>query len=199
MFTVAANAGAARTGTLTVANQTVTVNQAAAPCSYSVTPTNVSIEPAGGTGTPISVSTSSGCAWTASSHVNWVTILNGASSTGAGSVTYSVQPNTGNARTGTLTVAGQTVTISQTTCTYAIAPTSQTFTASGGTGGPVAVTTQSGCAWTAVSKASWITVTTGSSGSGSGTVAFSVAANTGGDRTGTLTIAGRMFTVTQKK
>mgnify|MGYP003694787697 CR=1 FL=1 len=49
-FTVAANAGAARTGTLTVANQTVTVNQAAAPCSYSVTPTNVSIEPAGGTG-----------------------------------------------------------------------------------------------------------------------------------------------------
>jgi hypothetical protein len=50
-----------------------------------------------------------------------------------------------------------------------------------------------------VSKASWITVTTGSSGSGSGTVTFSVAANTGGDRTGTLTIAGRTFTVTEKK
>jgi hypothetical protein len=131
--------------------------------------------------------------------VNWVTILSGASSTGAGSVTYSVQPNTGNARTGTLTVAGQTVTISQTKCTYAIAPTSQTFNAAGGTGGPVAVTTQSGCDWTAVSKASWITVTTGSSGSGSGTVTFSVAANTGGDRTGTLTIAGLTFTVTEKK
>jgi hypothetical protein len=91
------------------------------------------------------------------------------------------------------------VTISQATCTYAIAPTSQTFTASGGTGGPVAVTTQSGCAWTAVSKASWITVTTGSSGSGSGSVTFSVAANTGGDRMGTLTIAGLTFTVTEKK
>jgi hypothetical protein len=198
-ISVAANIGGARTGTLTVANQTVTVNQAAAPCSYSVTPTNVSIEPAGGTGTPISVSTSSGCAWTAASHVNWVTILSGASSTGGGSVTYSVQPNTGAARTGTLTVAGQMVTISQTTCTYAIAPTSQTFNASGGTGGPVAVTTQSGCAWTAVSDASWITVTTGSSGSGNGSVTFSVAANTGGQRTGTLTIAGQTFTVTEKK
>ena len=199
MFTVAANAGAARTGTLTVANQTVTVNQAAVPCSYSVTPTNVSIEPAGGTGTPISVSTLSGCAWTASSHVSWVTILSGASSTGGGSVTYSVQPNTGAARNGTLTVAGQTVTISQATCTYAIAPTSQTFNAFGATGGPVAVTTQSGCAWTAVSKASWITEVAGSTSSGSGTVTFRVAANTGHDRTGTLTIAGLTFTVTQKE
>jgi Putative binding domain, N-terminal/Viral BACON domain len=198
-FSISPNPGAARTGTLTVANQTVTVNQAAVPCSYSVTPTNVSIEPAGGTGTPISVSTLSGCAWTSASHVSWVTILSGASSTGGGSVTYSVQPNTGAARNGTLTVAGQTVTISQATCTYAIAPTSQTFNAFGASGGPVAVTTQPGCAWTAVSKASWITETAGSSVSGSGTVTFRVAANTGRDRTGTLTIAGLTFTVTQKE
>jgi hypothetical protein len=201
MFTVAANAGAARTGTLTVANQTVTVNQAAAaPCSYSVTPTNVSIGAAGGTGTPISVSTSSGCTWTATGNASWLTILSGASGMGGGSVTYSVLPNIGAARTGNLTVAGQTVTISQSTgCVYAIAPASQTFEPSGGTGGPVAVTALSGCAWTAVSNASWITVTTGSSGNGIGSVTFTVAANTGGQRTGTLTIAGLTFTVTEKK
>ena len=63
--------------------------------------------------------------------------------------------------------------------------------------GTVGVTAATGCAWTGVSNASWITVTSGASGSGPGTVAFSVAANTGAARTGTLTIAGQTFTVTQ--
>ena len=197
----AANTGSARTGTLTIANLTVTVNQAAAPCSYSVSPTNVSITAAGGTGTPVSVTTSSACTWTATSNASWLTILTGSSGTGNGTVTYSVQPNTGGARSGSLTVAGQTVTISQSAaCTYTISPTSKTLDKSGGTGGPVSVTTQSGCAWTAVSNASWITVTSGSSGTGNGTVMFTVAQNTtGSNRTGTLTIAGRTFTVTQNK
>jgi hypothetical protein len=95
-------------------------------------------------------------------------------------------------------VAAQTVTISQgAACTYTISPMSHTFDKSSGTQS-VSVTTQSGCAWTAVSNASWITVTSGASGTGNGTVAFTVAANTtGADRTGTLTIAGRTFTATQ--
>lgn len=198
-FSAAANTGAARTGTLTVANQTVTVNQAAVACSYAVSPTSASIGATGGSGTPVSVTTSSGCAWTASSNVNWLTIGTGATGTGSGTVTYSAQQNTGAARMGTLTVAGQTVTISQGACSYTIAPTSQDFANSGGPGGPVTVTTQSGCAWTAASNASWITVTSGASGTGSGAVAFTVAANTGGARTGTLTIAGSTFTVTQQK
>jgi hypothetical protein len=51
-----------------------------------------------------------------------------------------------------------------------------------------------------VSNASWISVTSGSSGTGNGTVSFTVAANTtGSDRNGTLTIAGRTFTLTEKK
>ena len=40
-------------------------------------------------------------------------------------------------------------------------------------------------------------MTSGASGSGNGTVAFSVAANTNSARTGTLTIGGQTFTVTQ--
>jgi Viral BACON domain/Putative binding domain, N-terminal len=197
----ALNTGTARTGTLTVANQTVTVNQVATPCSPSVSPTTVSISGAGGTGTPISVSTGSGCTWTATTSAGWVTILTGATGTGSGSVTYSVQLNTGGARNGTLTVAGQNVTISQNAaCTYSISPSNDTLDKAGGAGQPVSVTTQSGCTWTAVSNASWITITSGSSGTGNGTVNFTVAANTtGSDRTGTLTIAGRPFTVTEKK
>ena len=196
----AANSGGARSGTLTVANQTVTVNQAAPPCAYIVTPLTVSMSAAAGSGTPISVSTASGCTWTATTTAGWITIVSGATGTGNGSVTYSVQANTGSARTGTLTVAGQSVTISQSApCTYSISPPNDTMDKAGGTG-TVSVTTQSGCTWTAVSNASWITITSGSSGTGNGAVNFTVAANTtGNERTGTLTIAGRTFTLTEKK
>src|SRR5205085_2296676 len=55
----------------------------------------------------------------------------------------------------------------------------------------------SGCAWTASSGASWVTITSGASGSGNGTVGYSVAANTGAARSATLTIATKTFTVNQ--
>ena len=196
----AANSGAARTGTFTVATQTVIVNQAAPACAYSVTPMTVSIGAAGGTGTPISVSTGSGCTWTATTSAGWITILTGATGTGNGSVTYSVQTNTGSARSGMMTVAGQSVTILQNApCTYGISPMNDTMDRGGGNG-TVSVTTQSGCTWTAMSNASWITITSGSGGTGNGTVSFTVPPNTtGNERNGTLTIAGKTFTLSEKK
>jgi Zn-dependent metalloprotease len=83
------------------------------------------------------------------------------------------------------------------TCTFSISPTSASQPAGGGTGS-VTVTAGAGCAWTASSNASFITITSGASGSGNGTVNYSVASNAGtSSRTGTLTIAGLTFTVTQ--
>jgi hypothetical protein len=62
----------------------------------------------------LSVTTGSSCSWTAVSNVGWVTITAGASGTALGTVSYSVAANTtAAARSGTLTVAGQTVTINQ--------------------------------------------------------------------------------------
>lgn len=82
-------------------------------------------------------------------------------------------------------------------CTYSINPTSASAAAGGATGS-VSVTAGTGCNWTAASNATFITITSGASGSGNGTVAYSVAANTATtSRTGTLTIAGLTFTVTQ--
>jgi Zn-dependent metalloprotease len=82
-------------------------------------------------------------------------------------------------------------------CTFSISPTTSSQPAGGGSGS-VSVTAGAGCNWTAASNASFITVTGGASGTGSGTVTYSVAANTGtASRTGTLTIAGQTFTVTQ--
>lgn len=82
-------------------------------------------------------------------------------------------------------------------CNYSISPTSRSH-GSGAENGTVAVSTTSGCSWTAQSNASWINVTGGASGSGNGTVSYSLVANgTSSQRTGTMTIAGQTFTVTQ--
>jgi Zn-dependent metalloprotease len=83
------------------------------------------------------------------------------------------------------------------TCTFSISPTSASSPAAGGSG-TVSVTAGAGCNWTAVSNSGFIAITAGASGTGSGTVTYNVGANTGTtSRTGTLTIAGRTFTVTQ--
>jgi hypothetical protein len=166
-------------------------------CEATIAPVSQALSAAGGTGS-VAVTAPTGCAWTASSNASWITVTAGSS--GNGTVNYSVAANTATAsRTGTLTIAGQTFTVTQAgvTCTYTISPASQSFTASAGTGS-VAVTALAGCAWTARSNASWITVTAGSSGSGNGIVNYSVAANTAtASRTGALTIASQAFTVTQ--
>jgi hypothetical protein len=58
--------------------------------------------------------------------------------------------------------------------------------------------TGAGCAWTATSQASWITITSGSSGAGGGAVTYAVGVNvTLTNRTGTLTVAGKNVAVTQ--
>jgi len=82
------------------------------------------------------------------------------------------------------------------TCAYEIFPTSRIHGPATETG-TVTVTAPSGCAWTATSGVSWVAITSGGSGTGSGTVAYAVQANSGEGRTGALTVAGRTFTVDQ--
>jgi uncharacterized repeat protein (TIGR01451 family) len=78
-----------------------------------------------------------------------------------------------------------------------LTPGSESFASDGGKAS-LAVTFPSGCGWTAVSNAPWITITSGSLGNGNGTVQYQVAINsTGSPRMGTMTIAGATFTVNQ--
>jgi hypothetical protein len=82
-------------------------------------------------------------------------------------------------------------------CTYTLASISQSFSASGGNGS-VTVTAGTGCNWTAVSNATWITVTSGGNYSGNATVQYVVAGHSNPIiRNGTITIAGQTFTVYQ--
>ena len=82
------------------------------------------------------------------------------------------------------------------TCSATLNPTGATYTAAGGSG-TFDVTTGAECNWTAVSNDSWIHVTSGGSGTGNGTVGYSVDANSGGARSGTITASGQTFTVDQ--
>lgn len=85
-------------------------------------------------------------------------------------------------------------------CTSSISPTSANVGAAAASGTVAVTTSASTCTWTAASGASWITITSGGGPfTGNGSVAYSVAANTGtAARSGTLTIAGQAFTVTQQ-
>ena len=83
-----------------------------------------------------------------------------------------------------------------TACVTSLGPTSQNFTGSGGSGS-FNVTAPGGCNWTAVPSDSFVTITSGSSGSGNGTVNFSVASNSGPQRTATIVVGGQVFSITQ--
>jgi hypothetical protein len=187
------NTGAARSATVTIAGQTVTVNQAALPCSYAISPASLSVPAAAGTAT-IAVTTTSGCAWTTSSSASWVTVSAG--TTGSGTATLTLAANTGAARSATVVVAGRTITISQAAmpCSYTVSPASLSVPADAVTAS-LTVTTTSACAWTTSSSASWVTVSAGTTGTGSATL--TIAANTGGARSASITVAGQTVTVTQ--
>ena len=168
-------------------------------CSYAISPSSASHGSGGGSGS-VSVTADAGCDWTAVSNDGWITVTSGASGSGNGSVGYSIAANgSTSGRSGTITIAGNTFTVNQDglSCSYSINPTSASYDENGGSGS-VAVTAGAGCAWTAVSNDGWITVTSGASGNGNGSVGYSVAANASTSaRVGTITIAGNTFTVNQ--
>lgn len=171
----------------------------AAVCSYSLSPTSNSLAAAGGTGS-FSILTTSGCAWTAISDTAWISVTSAPNGTGSATVNYSAAANSSTtSRSGTITAAGQVFTISQAgaACSYSISPTSQTIPAGGGSG-TVSVTAPAGCSWLSSSNASWISIVSQINGSGNGSIMYSVAPdNSTAARTGTITVAGQLFTVNQ--
>ena len=165
------------------------------PCSFSISPTTQSIVPAGGTGS-VTVTASPGCAWTAADNAAWISITAGSAGTGNGTVSYSVTTDvTGSARMGTLTIAGQTLTVTQTPCSFAVTPTTVSVNGGGGTGS-VTLTATNGCPWTATSGSTWLTISGATSGTGNATISFAATSTTTA-RSTTLTIAGRTVTVSQ--
>jgi hypothetical protein len=173
-------------------------------CTFSVSPATASAAASGGIATVAVTASASSCAWTAASQVGWMTISSPPSGTGSGMVQYLVANNTGAARSGTLAVAGQSVTVTQDAapppppCNFTVSPTSVFYGPGGGSGSISVLPSSSPCNWTAVSNATWITVTSGASGNTVGQASYGVAPNTGPVRTGTMTVAGVTVTITQE-
>ena len=198
LYTVGVNGtGSPRSGTVTIAGLTFTVNQSNVNCTYSLSPTNAPYPTGGGSGS-VNVTAPSGCIWKAISNDSWINVTSGANGSGNGTFNYSVDANGGTARVGTITVEDQTFTVNQSGgCSFSISPGSALFTQTGGEGS-VAVSTSGGCNWTAVSNAPWVTISSAGSGSGSGTVNYVVRDNmTGSPRQGTITMAGLTYTIVQ--
>jgi CSLREA domain-containing protein len=199
LFTVQPNLGAARTGTITIGDKTLTVTQPN-NCTFTLSENTYSFTNTGGSNTVfLYPSDPATCSWTVTEDIPWISV-SPMSGTGLGTLTYTAQANTGAARSGTFTVGNQIFTINQaaTACNYSINPTNKTFTAAASTDFSIAITTTGNCSWTATKSATWVTFTSPASGTGSGTVTFSVAANTGAERTATITIGGQIFNITQQ-
>jgi hypothetical protein len=99
-------------GTVTGAYSATETFRTASTCTFSVSPLAASVSNGGGN-VSITVTTGSACSWTAASNVPFITVSAGASGTGNGTVTATVAAGSGAVRSGTLTIAGQTVTVTQ--------------------------------------------------------------------------------------
>jgi hypothetical protein len=88
---------------------------------------------------------------------------------------------------------------SMNSCRATLSPSTLNIVREGGETGNISVSIPSGCPWTANSNVPWITITSGASGVGSGTVVYHVSINSNSYlRSGTLVIAGQSVRVHQE-
>ncbi len=200
-YSVTANvSSAARTGTMTVAGQAYTVNQAGS-CTGTITPASDTTLAYTTGNFSVAVTAPAGCTWLTSDTLSWATIISGASGSGNGKVSFNVAANPDTtARTGTVTIAGQAFTITQAAapCTFSLSAVGSTALSADGATGSVSVAAPVGCTWQAVDTLNWASITSGGTGSGNGTVNYSVTANPAYmPRAGNISVAGKFYTVNQ--
>lgn len=167
-------------------------------CSFAIDSDRANVPASGGAGS-VRVTTTPGCAWSASTGTSWISVQRSAG-TGPGTIGYQVAPNhsTVSDRSGSISVAGHTHGVTQPACALTVEPGVPGFLASGGESS-FGVTTDSGCTWSASSTADWITIVRGHSGAGTGSVIYRVEPNAiERDRSGTIVVSGRAKTIVQQ-
>jgi sugar lactone lactonase YvrE len=168
-------------------------------CWFTVSPSSVTAAVAGGSFSFL-VSDSGGCSWTVTGLPAWVK-ASATSGGGSSTVTLTVAANNGLARSANVYIGGDIVQITQagatTSCSYSLGGLGQGFPTTGGSG-LISVTAVDGCTWTASTPPDWVTYTSPSSGTGSGSVSYTVAANAGRWRTDAVTFGGASYTISQQ-
>jgi hypothetical protein len=182
--------------------QTFQVKATAAPI-FILAPASAGFGIDGGAGTVALTAVPVTAPWTAVSDNSWIHVQSGDQGPGNGTVLYTVDPNQGAAsRQGSLTIAGVKFPVTQASaaaCLYQLTPISAILSDAAATGEISVTTSAAACSWTAASDSSWISISAGGSGKGAGVTKISVAANPGpGARSGSVTIGGATFTVSQE-
>lgn len=196
-FTVAANpAVTSRTGSITVAGKTLTVVQEGLWADVSTEDTSFGVESDYGT---LWVETEGGGTWTASTDVDWIHLFD-ESGTGTTPVMFVVDDYTTTtaSRSGTITIAGKTVIITQQGYELSIDPQVAEVGSNAGAG-QFGVSAPIDAVWEAIADCDWITIIGARTGIGDGVIQYTIADNlTGETRTGRIVIAGKTYTITQK-
>jgi uncharacterized protein (TIGR03437 family) len=206
-FTADENLGAnARAGTITVALQTITVQQAGANCIFGILPKSQGFPVGGGNNT---FNVQANCLWQVTNNsFAWIVIPNRPSGTVDGPVSYSVAPNPCVAgRNGTVAlVTGLanppvlSVTQDGSPANLSLSPSSVN-PAAAAADARIAVTTGDGCAWSASSDVSWIQFNNGAltvAGTGNGGISYHILENKGVQRSGDIFVGPLTFSVTQQ-
>lgn len=195
---VAPNTGAARQGTVTIGGQSLTIRQAAATCTYSLSTYGSPMPAAGGT-VIVSVTTGAACDWVAYPTIPWIT-TDLAMVTGNAAVALTVDANlSAPPRTGRVNIGNRSVVISQAGgATFTFNPSSASFGPQAATGSVAVTASSPSIGWVVTSTQPWLVLTSLPSAPGNGTVTYSVQANTtGAARTAFLVVGSDVFPVVQ--
>ena len=195
-YAVSANPSTeSRTGTITLAGKTVTVEQEGLWSQLTYDGTVFRETSDSGF---ISVQVEGDGLWTATSDASWLTLLD-TNGHGSGEIMFVVDDFNSSvaSRTATLTIAGQVLEITQRGYELSIDPAVGEVGSNAGAG-EIGITAPIDAVWEAIVTADWITLIGGNVGVGSGTLRYTVADNTSGEtRTGKIIISGQEYTVTQ--
>ncbi len=137
--------------------------------------------------------------WTAQSNADWLTITSGMQGAGSASISYTVGANpTVTSRTGTLTIAGKTLTVTQEGLWADVSCEDTSFGVESNSGF-IMVDTEGAGQWTATTDASWIHLLD-TAGNGAGSVLFVVDdyTTTTQSRSGTIAVAGKKVVISQQ-
>jgi hypothetical protein len=175
----------------------IAMPEALPACSFAVSPASINVPPTGYVNWTVNVT--SNCEWSpAVPSSSWVSVSGGLIS-GNGQFTLSAQSNSAQARSLSITVGTQSVTVNQaaSTCTYAVSSGSASLPAFAITG-QVNLTAGAGCVWSIQTTTPWLTITSPTAGSGSTAVTFAVTENQAlYSRSGSINVGGQAFAVSQ--
>jgi uncharacterized repeat protein (TIGR03803 family) len=201
-FTVPGNTNTTGcSGTIIIEGQTFTVNQAKGGCTYSLSPKGGKFKDTGGSGTVEVTPNFSDCNWVAVSNDGFITITAGASGAGKGTVSYTVEANTNTtALTASITIGEENFTVDEAAapCELSLGGTAASFSSAGGSSNVTVRANGTNCTWKAVVSGTFIRITSDTGGTGNGTVAYTVEANTKtATRKGAITVGKEKLTIIQ--